>query len=64
MFELDGITKEYFEFLIEAQAEISPKTPLFSGPSSNVKSNISNDALGFFTAYSLRRVAFKIPGPN
>ncbi len=64
MFELDGITKEYFNFLSEAQAEIFTKTPLFSGPSANVKSNISNNALGFFTAYSLRRAVIKVPKLN
>lgn len=64
MFELDGITKEYYEFLAEAQAEIYPKTPLFSGPPANVKSNISNNALGFFTAYSARRAVIKIPSAN
>jgi hypothetical protein len=63
-FELNGITQEYFEFLSEAQTEISPKTPIFSGPSSNVKSNISNDALGFFTAYSVRRATIRVPGIN
>ena len=60
-FELNGITQDYFTFLIEAQSEISPKTPLFSGPSSNVKSNISNNALGYFTAYSLRRASIRVP---
>ena len=63
-FELNGITQDYFTFLIEAQTEISPKTPLFSGPSSNVKSNISNNALGYFTAYSLKRASIRVPQRN
>jgi hypothetical protein len=63
-FELNGINQEYYEFLIEAQIEISPKTPLFSGPSSNVKSNISNNALGFFTSYSIQRASIRVPQKN
>jgi len=60
-FELNGITKEYYDFLTEAQFEISTKIPLFSGPPANVKSNISNNAVGFFTAYSVSKSSAIIP---
>ncbi len=60
-FELNGITEEYYKFLTEAQSEISPKTPLFSGPSANVRSNINNNAVGFFTTYSVSTAASTIP---
>jgi hypothetical protein len=54
-FELNGITEEYFLYVIEAQSQIFPQTPLFSGPPANIRSNISGDAIGFFTAYSVQR---------
>jgi len=55
-FELDGITEEYYQYIIEAQSEVFYKTPMFSGPPSNIMSNISNGALGFFSAYSIERL--------
>ena len=54
-FELNGITEEYYNYIIEAQSQISPQTPLFSGPPANIRTNLNNDAIGFFAAYSLHR---------
>ncbi len=54
-FELNGITEEYYHYVIEAQSQIYPQTPLFSGPPANISSNISGEAIGFFTAYSVQR---------
>lgn len=45
------ITEEYFNFVTELQIQSGYQTPLFSGPPANVKGNISNGAIGFFTAY-------------
>jgi Domain of unknown function (DUF4249) len=53
--EINGITEEYYNFILEAQSEIFYQTPLFSGPPANINSNISNGALGFFTAWSVTR---------
>lgn len=54
-FELNGITEDYYTFVMEAQSEIYYQTPLFSGPPANISTNISNGAIGFFTAYSIDR---------
>ncbi len=54
-FEINGITEEYYHYVLEAQSQIFPQTPLFSGPAANIRSNISNGALGFFVAYSVSR---------
>lgn len=54
-FELDCIEEAYYNFVVEAQTEIAGYYPLFSGPPSNVISNISNGALGIFAAYSVQR---------
>jgi len=53
--EVNNIGKEYANFLWDAQAELRGSNPLFSGPPSNVKGNISNGAVGFFAAYSATR---------
>jgi hypothetical protein len=53
--EINSIGKEYAAFISEAQTEIWGSNPLFSGPRSNVTGNISNGAIGFFAAYSVRR---------
>jgi len=48
-----NITKEYYNFIVTLQSETGFQTPLFSGPPANVKSNISNGAVGFFAAYGV-----------
>lgn len=53
--EVNSIGKDYFNFLSEAQAELRGSNPLFSGPPANVKGNINNGAIGFFSAYSATR---------
>ena len=61
VFELAGITEEYFNFIFAAQSEAFQGTPLFSGPPANIRSNISNGALGFFTTYSIQRKSIIVP---
>lgn len=53
--ELHCIEKAYYDFVTEAQLEIAGYYPLFSGPPSNVVSNIAHGALGIFAAYSIQR---------
>ena len=48
--QVGSITKEYYTFLEELRLEVNPKNPLFSGPSANVSTNISNGAYGYFSA--------------
>jgi hypothetical protein len=55
MVEMNGIGKDYAEFLMEAQSELMGSNPLFGGPPANVKGNINNGAIGFFAAYSTSR---------
>jgi hypothetical protein len=54
---VDVITKEYADFLTEAQQEMRGSVPLFSGPPADVRTNIrcrvkNISAAGFFTAFS------------
>jgi len=52
-FEINGITEEYYNYVVEAQSQVGPQTPLFSGPPANIRTNFDNGALGFFEAYSI-----------
>jgi hypothetical protein len=61
-FEINGITEEYYRFVMETQSEIFFQSPVFSGPPANISSNISNGALGFFTAYSVERCSIVFQG--
>lgn len=47
------IDEKYYDFLVAAQEETSPKNPLFSTIPANVPGNISNGALGVFAACSV-----------
>ena len=51
-FEINGITEDYYNYIMEAQAQVFGQIPLFTGPPANIRSNISNDGIGFFVAYS------------
>ncbi len=53
-FEINGITEEYYGYVIEAQSQVFPQTPLFSGPPANIRTNFANGAIGFFEAYSVQ----------
>lgn len=52
-----GITEDYFKFVTETQIAARPSNPLFSGAPANPRTNISNNGIGYFTAYSVKRVA-------
>jgi hypothetical protein len=45
------ITEEYFRFVTQLQMQSGFQSPLFSGPPSNIKGNISNGGIGFFATY-------------
>jgi hypothetical protein len=49
--EVDNITEEYYNFIMQAQLEVQGTNPMFGGPPANVKGNLSNGAIGFFSAY-------------
>jgi hypothetical protein len=53
--ELNCITRPYARFIFDAQAELMGSNPLFSGPPANLSGNISNGAIGFFSAHTTSR---------
>jgi len=56
-----SITKDYYNFVIELQTEIGYKDPLFSGPPANVSTNLTNGAVGYFSAYPSAYTKYIIP---
>jgi hypothetical protein len=59
--EVDVIEKEFADFIRGARFNLSGSNPLFSGPAANVKGNINNGAIGFFSAYSVSRARITVP---
>jgi len=51
MLQMSGITKEYFDFIDEVK-QSGFNIPFFSGPPANVKGNVNNGGVGFFSAFS------------
>ena len=60
--ELNSIPEFFYNFIIDAQLEIIGNNPLFSGPASNVRSNLDNGARGYFTSYSVLRSSVVVAG--
>lgn len=54
-----GITEDYFRYLNEAQEASWRSAPLFSGPPANPRTNLTNGAIGYFSAYSVKKVSAK-----
>jgi len=52
MVSTSSISEDYYRYLSEAKDELHPNNPLFSGPPANIKSNISNGAVGYFAVFS------------
>ena len=59
--KVSSITRQYYDFITQAQNEIFGNNPLFSGPPANVSTNLDNNAQGIFTAYSIRRISAYAP---
>jgi len=51
MLQMSGITKEYFDFIDEVK-QSGFNIPFFTGPPANVKGNVNNGGVGFFSAFS------------
>jgi hypothetical protein len=53
--ELSSIPEDYCALYLGSQDASGLNSPLFSGPPANVRTNISNGAIGYFSAYSTVR---------
>jgi hypothetical protein len=55
--QVGAITNGYYNFLDQVKMEVEPKNPLFSGPSANVTTNISNGGFGYFAVCAMSYVS-------
>jgi hypothetical protein len=67
--QVEGITREYADFISNAQSEHRGSLPLFSSPPANIETNIrrlspaGGDVSGFFTAFSVSRIRMIYQSP-
>jgi len=59
--EAQSITKEYYDFIISFMLETEWQAGAFGGPPANVETNISNNAMGFFSTTSNSYITFILP---
>ncbi len=59
--QLAAITEDYYRFFLELQTGSGSSNPLFSGPAANIRTNVSNGALGYFAAARLARASLIVP---
>lgn len=55
--EMWNISEEYFDYSIQVQEILAGQNPLFSGPPANPFTNVSEGAVGFFSAYSINKAS-------
>jgi hypothetical protein len=55
--EVCSITEDYYNFLSEFGQEASGHSPMFGGQPANIRTNVSNNGMGYFAAYSIARVS-------
>jgi hypothetical protein len=55
------IEKGYYRFIRECLTEQSGENPLFGGPPSNISTNLSDGAVGYFTGYCIQECTAIVP---
>ena len=58
--EVQVLHADFARFLLGMKSNLYGSNPLFSGPPANVKGNITNGAIGYFSAYSISRAQMVI----
>jgi hypothetical protein len=56
-----SIEKGYYDFINECSREKNGENPFFGGPPSNITTNISNGAVGYFSGYAIQELESVIP---
>ena len=59
--QMSRVTKGYFDFVTQCQREMSGSNPFFGGPSTNITTNITNGAAGYFSGYCICRAVAIVP---
>jgi hypothetical protein len=55
-FGLARIEEGYYNFILQCEDEIRGESPFFGSPASNIITNISNGAKGYFTCYPITKI--------
>ncbi|MDR0698989.1 MAG: DUF4249 domain-containing protein [Tannerella sp.] len=56
-----NIEEGYYTFINECITEMRGKNPMFGGPPSNISTNLSGGAVGFFSGYCVREATTVVP---
>ena len=56
-----NIEKGYFTFIRDCSIEKYGSNPFFGGPPSNIFTNLSNGAIGYFTSYCIQEIETVVP---
>lgn len=56
-----NIEMGYFRFINQCTSEMRGENPMFGGPPSNIITNITNGAAGYFTGYCIHEIQTEIP---
>lgn len=58
---MSAITEDYLNFYTELRNESGFSNPLFAGPPANIRSNLKEGGLGYFTARKVQRTTLIVP---
>ncbi|MDR1381654.1 MAG: DUF4249 domain-containing protein [Tannerella sp.] len=59
--QVSNMEEGYYRFINECTSEMRGGNPMFGGPPSNISTNVSNGAAGFFTGYCVRETVATVP---
>ena len=58
---MSAVTEDYFNFYSELRNESGFRNPLFAGPPANIRSNLKDGGLGYFSARKMERASVIVP---
>jgi len=58
---MSAVTEDYYNFYSELRRESGFRNPLFAGPPANIRSNIKEGGLGYFSARKIARTRVIVP---
>lgn len=59
--EISRVEKGYYDFIMQCQQGIDGENPFFGGPPSNIDTNITTGAVGYFSSFSPTKFTVTVP---
>ncbi|MCE5225970.1 MAG: hypothetical protein LLG05_08925, partial [Porphyromonadaceae bacterium] len=59
--EISRVEKGYYDFIMQCQQGIDGENPFFGGPPSNIDTNITMGAVGYFSSFSPTKFTVTVP---